>query len=59
MEVFADRIEIHRYNVEDAREIKPDKVWSFKLPYDPATPEYSITGRAAKSKPPVFPADAK
>ena len=59
MEVFADHIEIHRYNVEDAREIKPGKVWSFKLPYDPANPEYSITRRAEKTIPPVFPADAK
>lgn len=59
MEVFADHIEIHRYNVEDAREIKPDKVWSFKLPYDPENPKYSITRRAEKRNAPVFPDDAK
>ena len=59
MEVFADHIEIHRYNVEDCREIKPDKVWSFKLPYNPAHPEYSIEERAKTTQAPVFPADSK
>ncbi|MBE6403762.1 MAG: hypothetical protein E7039_08595 [Lentisphaerae bacterium] len=58
MEVFADHIEIHRYNVEDFCEIKPDMVWSFALPYDPANPEYSITRRAEKRNAPVFPENA-
>ena len=58
MEVFADHIEIHRYNVEDAREIKPDKVWSFKLPYNPENPEYSAELRAQNRQAPEFPADA-
>ena len=56
MEVFADHVEIHRYNVEDFCEIKPDKVWSFALPYDPGDPEYSPEKRAVKRSAPVFPA---
>ena len=59
MEVFADHIEIHRYNVEDACEIKPGNVWSFNIPYNPEKPEYSISDRALKRQAPVFADDAK
>ncbi len=59
MEVFVDHIDIHRYNVEDFCEIKPDKVWSFALPYDPANPEYGIEKRSAERTPPAFPANAE
>ncbi len=41
MEVFADKIVIRRYNVEDQREIKPQQRWNFALPYDPQKPQYS------------------
>ena len=58
MEVFADHVEIHRYNVTDRREIKPGKVWNFALPYDPANPEYSVSRRAEKRTAPVFSDDA-
>ena len=59
MEVFTDHIEIHRYNVEDFCELKPDRVWSFALPYNPGNPEYSIALRAEKRNAPVFPENSQ
>ena len=41
MEVYSDRLEIHRYNVEDQREIKPDRVWRVPVPFDRASAPYT------------------
>lgn len=41
MEVFADRLEIHRYNVEDMLEIKADRIWRVPLPFDRETAPYT------------------
>ncbi|MBR7130451.1 MAG: metallophosphoesterase [Lentisphaeria bacterium] len=57
MEIFDDRFEIHRYNVEDQREIKPDAVWSVAIPYDPAKAVYTAD-RKLQRKAPQFPAGA-
>ncbi len=59
MDVFPDRLEIHRYNVEDKREIKPDKLWKIDLPYLPSNPVYSFERRAAMRKAPEFSPDTK
>lgn len=55
MELFEDRLEIRRYNVEDQRELKAGQLWSVDLPYDPAVKKYSIQQRALTVEPPYFP----
>ena len=59
MEVFPDRLEIHRYNVEDEREIKADKLWTVPLPYSPENPVYSNEQRAAQRSAPKFRPDTQ
>ena len=59
MEVFDDRMEIHRYDVLSGKEIKPDDVWSVPLPFEPSSAPYSFERRAALRKAPEFPADAE
>ncbi|MBO4632671.1 MAG: metallophosphoesterase [Lentisphaeria bacterium] len=54
LEIFADHLEIHRYNVEDQREIKPDQVWNVDIPYLPATARYT-DARKKSRKAPEFP----
>ena len=51
MEIYPDHCDIHRYNIEDRREIKPDNLWSFPLPHDPANPKYSDYRRLERSAP--------
>ena len=54
MEIFSDRVEIHRYNVEDAREIKKDSVWKVPYPYNAQTAPYNFERQAAKRSAPYF-----
>ena len=54
MDIFEDRLEIHRYNAEDGHEIKPDRIWNIALPYSPADPVYSFERRAAVRTAPEF-----
>ncbi len=55
MEIYDDRLEIHRYNAEDGHEIiGEDGLWNIPLPYDPASPVYSFEQRKAKRKAPEF-----
>ncbi|MBR7155594.1 MAG: hypothetical protein IKD22_02045, partial [Lentisphaeria bacterium] len=58
MEIFADRLEIHRYNVEDQREIKPDRIWTMPLPFDPAAAVFTAA-RREKRQAPQFAPDTK
>ena len=58
MEIYPDHYDIHRYNVEDQREIKPDKVWSCPIPYVPAEAKYTAK-RKEDRLPPEFPVGAK
>ena len=58
MEIYPDHYDIHRYNVEDKREIKPDRVWSCPIPYLPAQAKYSVNRKEVRQAP-EFPADAK
>ena len=51
MEIYADRLEIHRYNVEDQREIKPDRVWRVPMPFDRATAPYTETRGLTRTAP--------
>ena len=55
MEIFADRLEIHRYNVEDQREIKPDRFWKVPLPFDPATAPYTDARKLQRRAPEFVP----
>ena len=55
MEVFADRLEIHRYNVEEQREIKPDRFWTVPLPFDPAAAPYTDARRERRKAPEFLP----
>lgn len=54
MEVFADRLEIHRYNVEEQREIKPDRIWRVPVPFDRASAPYAESRVRAGRKAPEF-----
>lgn len=58
MEVFADKVVIRRYNVEDAREIKPHARWQFHWPYNPAQPELGLQ-RIKNRRAPEFPETAQ
>ena len=58
MEIYDDHFDIHRYNVEDQREIKPDALWSVPIPYDPEKAEYT-DARKDRRPAPQFPAAAK
>ena len=58
MEIYPDHYDIHRYNVEDKREIKPDRVWSCPIPYLPSQAKYSVNRKETRQAP-EFPADAK
>lgn len=53
LEIFPDRLEFHRYNVEDGREIKPDRVWTVAVPYKPENAVYTAA-RASSRKAPEF-----
>ena len=55
MEVFADRLEIHRCNVEEQREIKPDRFWTVPLPFDPAKAPYTDARRERRKAPEFLP----
>lgn len=55
MEIFADRLEIHRYNVEDQREIKPDRLWRVPLPFNPASAPYTASRKAGRKAPEFLP----
>lgn len=57
MEIYPDHYDIHRYNVEDRREIKPDRLWSCGIPYRPESAKYTAR-RKEERKAPEFPADA-
>ena len=56
-EIFADRIEFHRYNAEDGEEIGK-ALWTVALPYDPAKAAYT-DARADGREAPAFPPDAQ
>jgi hypothetical protein len=58
MEIYDDHFDIHRYNVEDQREIKPDAVWSVAIPYDPEQAVYT-DARKNQRPAPQFPAEAQ
>jgi hypothetical protein len=58
MEVFADKIVIRRFNVEDQCELKPENRWQISLPCDPEHPQYG-DDRAENRTVPEFPANAQ
>jgi hypothetical protein len=55
MEIFSDRIEIHRYNAEDQREIKPDRVWTVPMPFEPEKAVYTPARREQRKAPQFAP----
>ena len=58
MEIFDDHFDIHRYNVDDQREIKADRVWQVAIPYDPEKAVYTDARKDQRTAP-QFPAGAK
>ncbi|MBO4304986.1 MAG: metallophosphoesterase [Lentisphaeria bacterium] len=54
MEIYADRILLHRYHAEDEREIKPEKLWSIPLPFQEKTAPFTFRTRFEKAVPPAF-----
>lgn len=58
IEIYPDHYDIHRYNVEDRREIKPDKLWQVPIPYKPENAKYT-SERKNSRKAPEFPPDAR
>ena len=59
IDVFDDRVEIHRYNVHDKKEIKPDYLWVVDVPYNREAAKKAAAKRYADAVAPEFPADAK
>lgn len=59
IDVFDDRVEIHRYNVHDKKEIKPNCLWVVDVPYNKESAAKKAAKRQADSAAPKFPADAK
>ena len=55
MEIFESHLEIHRWNVEDGREIKPGSVWTVEIPYSQAAARYTEARKNRRSAP-EFPA---
>ena len=58
LEIFDDHFDIHRYHVEDRREIKPEKLWSCPIPYIPEKAKYTAQRKNERTAP-EFPAEAK
>ncbi|NLF94215.1 MAG: hypothetical protein GX564_10035, partial [Oligosphaeraceae bacterium] len=59
MDVFAAKIDFHRFSLADKKEFLADKLWSVPWPFDKASAPYSIAARKAKAKMPQFPPEAK
>ena len=58
LDVFADRIDVRRYEAVSGREIGSDDRWSIPLPLDPAHGPYRPEVRAGVCPRPEMPADA-
>ena len=58
LDVFADRIDVRRYEAVSGREIGADDRWSIPLPLDPAHGPYRTAVRAKASSVPTLPAEA-
>ena len=58
LDVFADRIDIRRYEATSGREIGADDRWSIPLPLDPAHGPYRADRRAKSCPVPALPATA-
>ena len=58
IEIYPDHYDIHRYNIADNREIKPDQIWSSPIPYSPEMAKYTPQ-RKAERQAPQFPDNAK
>lgn len=59
IDVFDDKVKIHRYNVHDRKEIKPDSLWVVDVPYNREAAEKAAGERYANATAPEFPEDAK
>ena len=57
LDVFADRIVAHRFDVRERAEIEPDAPWTIPWPHDPACAPYRFDVRRAAEKAPQFPPD--
>ena len=58
LEVYADRIDVRRYEAMSGREIGVDDRWSIPWPFDPKTAPYRPEVRVKKLPTPVLPAEA-
>ena len=58
LDVFADRIDVRRYEAVSGREIGADDRWSIPLPLDPKHGPYRTELRAKTCPVPALPADA-
>ena len=59
MDIFDDRVEIHRYNIHDKREINADSLWRIDLPYDPKKAAESVRRKQENAVPPEFPENSE
>ena len=59
MEVFPDKILLHRYSVTDGREIRPENPWRIPWPFDPENAPYRLANRKAHSPALEFPIGSK
>ena len=54
MDVFADRLEIRRWQAEDQKPMKDGRAWTVRYPYRPSKAVYTMEGRRADEVAPVF-----
>ena len=59
IDIFKDEVKIHRYNVHDRREIKPDSVWKVEIPYNRENALRKRIKMYSNAVAPQFPEDAK
>lgn len=57
LDVFADRIDVRRFDVRERAEIGPEAPWLIPWPHDPATAPYRFDTRRAAEAAPQFPPD--
>ena len=59
VDVFADRLEVRRWDVRDGSEIRPDARWILPWPFAAATAPFDWDRRKAQERPAAFPSDAQ
>ena len=59
VDVFPDRLLVHRHDVRTGEEIEPDAPWNVALPFAAATANYTVERKRARAAVPQYPKDAR